>query len=285
MIDSIRPYALAIAVFLASQMQQFGVEPPSESALLRAIFFTFGGLILTILLTVHIVLGYSRNQRDTVLIVGISGEKDEPSPGKTTLFKTLQYAHISTSESSMKAFECVPSMEVNEATFPPPSSSKANRWIDIPGHPRICTSSIDTYIPRARCIIFVLDVSTFNSAARKSAVLLHDILVHQDVRTNSLPVLVFCNKNDTISTSSTPLSIDAVKLRLQAELERIRTAKAVELKSVNAPDQRVEDEHRLGFSNIPFEFDHAFGPVSFGIGAAATKDISAVVNFVRSSFL
>lgn len=279
--DFVRPYALSIAAFLSTQMQSFGVEPPSEAVMLRAIFFTFVALILAVPVALLILLGYSRNQRDTVLIVGISGEKDEPSPGKTTLFKTLQYA----SASNTAAFSCVPSMEVNEAVFPPPSSSKANRWIDIPGHARICTTSLDTYIPRARCIIFVLDGSTFSSNARKSAVLLHDILIHQTVRTNSLPVLVFCNKSDLSTSSSVPISIDAVKLRLQAELERIRTSKAVELKSVRAADQRVEDEHRLGFSNIPFEFDHAFGPVSFAIGAATTKDIGAVVNFVRSSFL
>jgi len=283
MFDSVRPYALSIAVFLSTQMQKFGVDPPSESVLLRAIFFTFIGLIITTLVTLHIVLGLSRNQRDTVLIVGVSGEKDEPSPGKTTLFKTLQYA--TAQKNSPVSISCVPSMEVNEAVFAPPQSQKANRWIDIPGHHRICTTAIDTYIPRARCIIFVLDISTFNSAARKSAVLLHDVLIHQDVRTNSLPVLVFCNKNDVASNSTSPISVDAVKLRLQAELERIRTSKAAELKSVNAANHRVEDEHRLGFSNIPFEFDHAFGPVSFAIGAAATKDISAVVNFVRSSFL
>lgn len=285
--DALYLYAIQVAAVLADLMQRCGLTPPAEAVLVRAVVATTAALVLATAVGAYTAATLSRDKRDAVLIVGVCGENDAASPGKTTLFKTLR-------SGTPPALAPVTSMEPNELKFVPVShgldaarsssarSRAAVRWIDFPGHPRV-RSRLDSFLVDARCVVFVVDAAAFASQARRDAVMLLDVLAHPSVRTYSTPVLVFCNKND-VPGAATPA---AVRARLQAEIERARTARRAAPAAVGSataagddPDARV-----LGFDNTPFVFDHAFGPVSFASGSALKKDVMAVVNFVRSSFL
>lgn len=280
--EMVRPQMLRLAIQLSDVMRDFGLTPPSETVLLRAVFITLVSLILgTLFASYSLFATITRDPRDSVLLVGICGESDLPSPGKTTLFNTIR-------NGSPPRYGCVPSMQTNEAVFAPSAhfsrGTRADtpvRWVDVPGHPRVRTPELAKHIPRARCVVFVIDATAFSTSARRDATLLHDVLVHQDVVKRATPVLIFCNKSDLTNAASPA----AVKARLQAELERARIARNAGLTSVKG-DKREEDEvARLGFDNTPFVFDHTFGPVSFAAGSALTKEVMPVINFVRSSFL
>ncbi len=280
--EAVQQHVLRLAAQLSHLMRDFGLTPPSDTVLLRAVIITLVSLVLTALFAAYALFStITRDPRDSVLLVGVCGESDLPSPGKTTLFKTIR-------NGQPPRYACVPSMETTEDVFVPSTHFSRGtrpdtpvRWVDIPGHPRVRTPELSKHIPRARCVVFVVDASTFSASARRDATLLHDVLVHEDVVKRATPVLIFCNKSD-VSNAASPAS---VKARLQAELERARIARNASLTSVKG-DKREEDQvARLGFDNTPFVFDHAFGPVSFGAGSALNKDVMPVLNFVRSSFL
>eukprot|EP00171_Calliarthron_tuberculosum_P006533 IDg6533t1 len=281
-IDAVYVYATRIAAVVAGIMLRFGLTPPSEPLLARAVLAATITLFAAVVASAYTAATLSRDKRDAVLIVGVCGEGDAASPGKTTLFKTLR-------SGVPPALSPVTSMEPNEATFAPvargldaarsPSARArtAVRWIDFPGHARI-RAKLNSYLADARCVVFVVDAPAFTAQARRDAALLHDVLVHPTVQQYATPVLVFCNKSD-IPGAAAP---DAVRLRLQAELERARISLRAAPAAVAAVDDT--DVPMLGFENTPFVFDHAFGPVSFASGSALKKDVMAVVNFVRSSF-
>lgn len=274
--------AQRLADALSELMLRAGITPPKDELLVRAVLASAIVFILSLAYAAFLLFSARRDKRDTVLIAGSSGADDNPSVGKTTLFKVLR-------NGDPPQLTPVPSMEPNEAVFPPRAARAAPatraptsvRWVDFPGHARV-RPRLTEYLEQARCVVFVVDASRFAQDARRDAAFLYDILVHPAVERYSTPVLVFCNKSEATGA----VSPAAVRARLQAELERARGTKKSGLAEVNADDE-VEGEggRQLGFDNVPFVFDHAHGPVSFSSGSALKNDVVGVVNFVRSSFL
>lgn len=266
-------------------METYGMEPPAQNMLVDALVVTVLVLALSVLGIVLSTLFSRRDTRNAVLIVGISGDSDAPAVGKTALFKALRYGEL-------PKHGTVPSMSVNDATFVPHGLSQSApplRWIDFPGHPRL-RYKLHSYIKMAKCIVFVVDGQRFTAQARKDAELLYDILTDPFVADRCTPLLVFCNKSDVTN----PTKAVTVQTRLEAELERARTANSSTLRSAavaadgsgNQGAMADEEERaQLGYQNEPFSFDHAPGPVTFASGSAVKSDVEAIINFARSSFL
>lgn len=287
------PPVTAAAEAVAAAMERAGFAPPPHASLVSALVLTAALLVLGAVVAAATAVTSRRIRRDAVLILGISGDGDAPAVGKTALFKALRYGKL-------PKHGTLPSMAVNEASFAPhgqlpaPASATPLRWVDFPGHPRL-RHKLSPYLASARCIVFVVDAQRFTAQARRDAELLYDVLTHPAVAKHGTPVLVFCNKADA-SSSSSPVKIVAVKTRLEAELERLRSAKSSGLRGIgtatagipaNALDAGDDEEERapLGFENEQFQFDHAPGPVTFAIGSAASQDVAAIVKFARFSFL
>lgn len=264
------------ANLLASKLTEIGFSPPAEAALIDALIITAFFLLLSLIV---LLTPSKRDQRNAVLLVGVSGENDAPSVGKTTLFKYLRYG-------SLLKHGTVPSLQVNEGVFAPSASTFAPcRWIDFPGHSRL-RHELAKYITSAKCIIFVIDAQRFTAQARRDAELLYDVLTNPFVAKHGTPVLIFCNKSEMPNAAKVVM----VQTRLEAELERARNANMSTLQSAGVGDQPEatspeEQRAMLGFENEPFSFDHAPSSVTFAAGSAATGAVQPILNFVASSFL
>lgn len=173
-------------------------------------------------------------------------------------------------------------MVVNDAIFAAVGTNAPRRWVDFPGHPRL-RHTLPPYLSYAKCIVFVIDSSSFTAHARKDTELLYYILTHPVVAKNATPILMFCNKSDLPNLAN----IAAVQTRLEAELERAKNADTATLSSAHVGTPTEEEEQRafLGYENEPFAFDHASAPVSFASGSAVKGDVQAIINFVKTSFL
>lgn len=278
----LRPHILKVASLLASKVSNSIETEDLADVLLTTVLLL---LLSTFILTALLPQVRNRDKRNAVLLLGISGEHDSPASGKTTLFKTLRYG-------SVPKHGTVPSMSPNDAIFIPHGASEpftALRWIDFPGHPRL-RHTLHTYLSMAKCVVFVIDAQRFTAQARKDAELLFDALTDPAIAARDTPFLIFCNKTDVAGCAKTV----TVRTRLEAELERTRSAHSLSLKSAGvAADGRgnqsavgeEEDRVALGYEGEPFSFDHARSTVSFASGSAMTGDVDAVINFVRSSFL
>lgn len=281
----LRPPLVHVASAIAAKLENYGIDPPPHSSVADAMLFTLLAIIITILSYIVTALLSKQDRRNAVLILGISGDSDDPAVGKTALFKSLR-------DGALPKHGTVPSMTVNDDIFVPHGTSQSApplRWIDFPGHSRL-RHKLRKYLAMAKCIVFVVDAQRFTAQARKDAELLFDVLTDPVVADSATPVLIFCNKADV----QNPAKADAVQKRLEAELERARAANTSMLRSaavavdgsgsqdaVEAEEERVQ----LGYENEQFSFDHAPGPVSFASGSAATNDVEAIINFARSSFL
>lgn len=281
----LRPVIHRAASVLSTTLLYFNLPPPPSSKLADALLITLFLLILSSLAFALSILRFRRDTRNAVLILGISGENDNPAVGKTAIFKALRNGWL-------PKHGTVPSMTVNDAIFIPHGTSQptnALRWIDFPGHPRL-RHKLHAYLSIAKCIVFVIDATLFTAQARKDAELLFEILTHPVVSAKATPLLVFCNKSDS-PLHAKPV---AVQTRLEAELDRARAANsstlrtaAVAMDGSGNQGAFAEEEERapLGYEGEKFSFDHIPGPVSFAAGSAVTNDVEAIVNFARSSFL
>lgn len=65
--------------------------------------------------------------------------------------------------------------------------------IDIPGHPRV-RRVFESYLPRARAVVFMVDSVDFSSSKGNAADALYDLLTQPLAVRRRLPILLACNK-------------------------------------------------------------------------------------------
>lgn len=268
------PILLTLSQTIHTILISAGLPAPSLTVLPDAVLFSILTLLLSLLLPPLLSSLSARSARDSVLILGISGEADQPAVGKTTLFHVLRYGHA-------PKLGTVPSQAPTVAVFTPSQTSHlpSLRWVDFPGHARL-RHLLPEQLPRARAIIFVIDATRFATQARRDAALLYDILTSPSVARDATPVLIWLNRHASIAQS-------VVRARLEAELQRARAAGDGGLRAADVvgddADAREEDANRvpLGFDNEAFSFDHAPGPVIFGAGCAVSAEVDDVLAFVR----
>ncbi|PXF43558.1 Signal recognition particle receptor subunit beta [Gracilariopsis chorda] len=266
-----RPTLLQGARAISQQLKGLGVDVPPLDFIMDAIVITAVLLLLSLLF----IPLRSKDKRDTLLLVGISGESDSPSVGKTSLFTVLR-------DGVFPKYGTVPSMQPNQAQIWLPATNLLVNLVDYPGHPRLLYK-LTEHLSRAKGIVFVVDGEMFTAQARRDAALLHDVLTNPVVANKATPVLIFINKTDAQKCAKEA----TVKVRLQAELDRVRTASASRLRSVGAEGKEEGEEERafLGFENEAFCFEHAASPVSIASGSAQELDVEGILEFARSHFL
>jgi len=224
--------------------------------------------------------GGVRGTRDSLVILGISGEGDEPGPGKTALYWLLR---TGTSRKRL----LVSSMKSNEGRFPiSPTDTGLDQpisVIDSPGHPRL-RGLVTQSLTRAKAVVVVVDGTRLPSQARRSAELLYELLVEPAIQDAGTPILVFSNKSD-ISTS---VSTDIVRIRLQMELDQVRILRAKRPMTMDPLDPSVQDLSGVlpGHSpNEKFSFDKLpYPPVMFDRGSVFDGQIQPIFQLIAHTF-
>jgi signal recognition particle receptor subunit beta len=282
---------------LADLMRRAGLTPPPEPLLVPALLVTLITLLIGASFLSTFAFAPSRNARDTVLIVGASPSSTlAPAPGKTTLFHALRTGRA-------PPYGTVPSQVPNEAVFAAKAACATDsngspaelfapvKWVDFPGHARL-RPQLAAYLISARIVVIAVDSSSavFARTVRESADLLHEVLTHATVAKHVAPVLVFCNKADTLGAASPA----TVRTRLEAELERVRKAKSVVLagaqnaaiagSGMSVSADSGGGQAFLGYENEVFNFDHVPNVVQFASGSAKMLDASCVASFVAEHF-
>lgn len=265
----------SIAATLANLLSSIGLTPPPITQLTDAILITLVVILITALAAPILPALTQRDDRDAILILGISGDGDAPAVGKTALFKQLKNGR-------QPAFGTTTSMQPNDATFSPSSHENCSiRWVDFPGHPRL-RPKLSQYLTKARGIVFVVDGSRFFAQARRDAELLYEVLTNATVSKKATPILIVANKADLTPTSVTPASI---RTRLEAELDRTRAAQASSLQAVGVGDGDHNDMNEritLGYENEVFSFDHIPNEITLAQTSASLGEVSAIVVFAKS---
>lgn len=268
---------LSIANALSATLSSVGLNSPPPSQIVDALIITLFIILISSIGASLFPALTQRNNRNVMLLLGISGDGDEPAVGKTVLFKFLKNGR-------QPEHGTTPSMQPNDDVFTVSSSDNlSTRWVDFPGHPRLRTK-LGEYLDKAQGIVFVIDGSRFSAQARRDAELLFQVMTNKTVSKYSTPVLILANKSDITPPSINPASI---RTRLEAELDRLRTSFAgtpraaiVGSKDVDVDDE--DDQVMLGYDNEPFSFDHVPNDVSFAQASASTGEVSAVISFMKS---
>lgn len=276
----LRPAVHQLAITLSTSLQALRLNPIPPSNLTDALIITLAIILITTILTaLATTLFNNRDTRNAVVLIGVSGERDTPAVGKTALYKALR-------DGRQPKYGTVTSLQPNDATFAPVNHPAFQaRWLDVPGHARLLPK-LATFLSQARCIVMVIDAQTFAASARRDAHLLHTVLTNRCVMRHRTPVLLFVNKADVAT-----LPVHTVRTRLEAELERARTAHGAALRSavVSAhvkEDDQQQKQHiiKLGFDNEQFTFDHVPNAITFGSGSAHAGDVRDVIHFAMATF-
>lgn len=138
--------------------------------------------------------------------------------------------------------------------------------MDTPGHGKLRNEQALSQLrnPALRGVIFMVDASVLDSSdsssSRDTAAYLHDTLLELQKRKagkasgktkTDIPVLIAANKQDLF----TALPPGAVKERLQAEIERVKTSRSKGLAAVGQePDADAEEEVLGGGGEDKFSF-------------------------------
>lgn len=200
------------------------------------------------ILTLLLIYLFSKRRslgRD-VLITGICDS------GKTTILSQLV---------SSKTGQTYTSMNHNRFSLPVENKA-AVELVDVPGSDRVRGQVIDEFSGSARAVVFVVDSNTVSKQVRDVAEFLHFLLTNKNINSNSPPLLIVCNKQD----SGMAKSAGAVQALLEKEIEKVRMTKGNQLAGTQ---NESRDSVFLGREGKAFEL----------------KDLSCKVDFEEASAL
>lgn len=175
-------------------------------------------MILSLILKVILKKLLSFGTKNKILLVGL------PDAGKTLIFTKLI---------GEKFVETVTSIKSNESQIK--IGRKLLHLVDIPGFFRLREKCLEDNKKGTLAIIYVLDSSTFSSDARQAADYLYSLISDQYVNSNSIPILIVCNKQD-LPLAKTP---SVIKKQLEKELGALRKAKLGDL-SLSSDDKKIK---------------------------------------------
>jgi len=200
------------------------------------------------ILTLLLIYLFSKRRslgRD-VLITGICDS------GKTTILSQLVSGKTGQTYTSM-----------NHNRFSLPIENKAAvELVDVPGSDRVRGQVIDEFSGSARAVVFVVDSNTVSKQVRDVAEFLHFLLTNKNINSNSPPLLIVCNKQD----SGMAKSAGAVQALLEKEIEKVRMTKGNQLAGTQ---NESRDSVFLGKEGKAFEL----------------KDLGCKVDFEEASAL
>ncbi|KAI0819545.1 P-loop containing nucleoside triphosphate hydrolase protein [Trametes gibbosa] len=215
-------------------------QPESEVIAPVSVFtsqtlFILALILAVVLVTATVLLARKKfaNRGDAIILVGCS------DAGKTAILSTLAYQQTLPTHASM---------QTNAVLVPLPSSQKAVRIIDVPGHPRI-RNQFQEHVPHAKAIAFIVDASTVSRNGAAVAEHLH-MIMHA---LTSLPpsretpsLVIVAHKCDllrsTATASSEQLAIIRVRTILERELEKrqVSHVNGVAVEGLGAKDAESE---------------------------------------------
>ena len=165
--------------------------------------------------------------------------------------------------------------------------------VDTPGHGKLRLEQSLSYITRAgislKGVIFMVDSGAMDTAAadggdtaKDTVSYLHDVLLRlqnrpktiKKTKAEDVKILIACNKQDLF----TSLPSNAIKSRLEHELERLKSSKRKGISAVDAKDELDENEDETvlgGGGEGSFSFsllENVFGVVVDVIGGAVKGD-------------
>ncbi|RKO93322.1 signal recognition particle receptor beta subunit-domain-containing protein [Blyttiomyces helicus] len=180
-----------------------------------------------------------------------------------------------------KVAETRTSMTENQARFvlfskeeEIPSPPKPVRIIDVPGHEKLRFKYAE-FIPECSGIIFMLDSGAITRDVRRATEYLYDLLVNPHTQKLQIPVLIVCNKADSLLA----LNEKKVQELLESEINRLRTTRAAQVDSLD--DDRADDF--LGYEKEAFRFEHISNQIDFvttSLVSGDSKGLDTIVNFV-----
>lgn len=268
-------YVRDLAVAAGHRLEALGLGKVDEDSIIYAVFATFACGLLLLLFFAFRWTGARADRRDSVILVGTSGEGEAPGAGKTTLYKVLKTGHL-------PKYGVVSSVEPRESLVTMKKGLDV-RLVDFPGSV-ILRGKLKTYLDRAKAVVFVVDGTTFSTKSLKDAALLHEVLTNTEVMTRKTPVLVFCNKTDIVGASN----MQVVKNTLEKELERIRTSTENAMGDIGeagaGPHFDEDNKPSLGIEGEMFSFGQMDSTVTFAAGSALRLKIAPVKSFIIKSF-
>ncbi|KAL7283595.1 hypothetical protein ACG7TL_003030 [Trametes sanguinea] len=215
-----------------------GPEPEviSPASVLTSQMLPLVAIVLAALLVaVSVLLARRKSAKkgDAVILAGYA------DAGKTAILTTLAYQQTLPTHASM---------QTNAALVALPSSRKAIRVIDVPGHPRI-RGQFQEHMSEAKALAFVVDSSTVSRNGAAVAEHLH-MIMHA---LTSLPpsretpsLLIIAHKCDllkgTATASAEQLAINRVRSILERELEkrRVSLTNGVAVEGLGAEEAETE---------------------------------------------
>lgn len=216
---------------------------------------------LVVFFWVLFVKRYYSPVRTKILIVGRSGEDEQPGSGKTTLYHVLRTGKV-------PKFHSVTSMVPNEGTFIPQGSKslKEMNFVDFPGNGRMLVE-LEEQILQAKVVVYVLDLSKLQTDLRKEAISLFETFKLLKKRNRkAIPVLVFCNKVDLCEN----VELDKVKNLLGDEIMKYQR----ELASAGGENVMLATNRDSLFACSQYV-------VTFESGSAAQGLVAPVIQFLE----
>lgn len=129
--------------------------------------------------------------------------------------------------------DTVTSIKTNESQLK--IGRKQMNLVDIPGFFRLKEKCLEDNKKGTLAIIYVLDSCNFSSDARQAADYLFNLISDPYINSNSIPILIACNKQDL------PLAktLSVIKKQLEKELGALRKAKLGDY-SLNSDEKRMK---------------------------------------------
>jgi signal recognition particle receptor subunit beta len=200
----------------------------------------------------------------SVLILGPSGA------GKTALFLRLRDGKLK---------DTVTSMQPNEGRVVV-ENNKQIRIMDLPGHPTLHESYLQSEVVNAKGVVVVIDSMDFNASKEEVARQMYRLLTSPVIRGRGVPVLVACNKQDGGAKAH---STDFIRKRLEKLIyELYVTDTGDSMKDTDAREHNILSASGDGFSFADLAVRRRFHrplTVSFAKISVKEGDIDVVRRF------
>lgn len=192
-----------------------------------------------------VILWWGRGRRNAarrgecLLLCGTSNS------GKTLLFSRLTTGVAKRTLTSMIVNNGSMILENPSADRP----TKKIHVIDIPGNLRIRQRDFHANKTSAKAMIFVIDSTTIKKESKDVADYIYDILQEKIFRQQRLPLLIFCNKQDTNSDHE---SVQSIRQLLENELTMKRRTRTSSVAVHQGKGEGNEDIGRTGKDTFEF---------------------------------
>lgn len=207
------------------------VEEAASAAGGGAISTVTVGIALAAVVITLVLLAMFRGKSvkaDAALLLGLQ------ESGKSALYTQLRFGVVK---------DTVTSLDINEGPIADDAGGSVT-VIDVPGHPRQQEALLPTLMPRAVCVVFVIDSKEFSSKSSENATRVLDILSSDGFPTRRM--LVACNKADYDLMASKP---EFIRKRMEKEIDLLLTTRRndiIDTDNSRSGSSRIEDAFAEG---------------------------------------